>query len=57
MADATSFTPPSPRLSTALLSNVESYSPKGPENVKITTNCKTYCKEIGLAGCEYYQIL
>ena len=39
MADATSFTPPSPGLGATLLSNkhVEPYSPKGPENVKITT--------------------
>ena len=39
MADATSLTPPSPGLSATLLSNesVEHYSPKGPENVKITT--------------------
>ena len=38
MADATSLTPPSPGLSATLLSNkhVEPYSPKGPENVKIT---------------------
>ena len=40
MADATSLTPPSPGLRATLLSNkrVEPYSPKGPENVKITTN-------------------
>ena len=39
MADATSLTPPRPGLSATLLSNkrVEPYSPKGPENVKITT--------------------
>ena len=39
MADATSHTPPSPGLSAALLPNksFEPYSPKGPENVKITT--------------------
>ena len=39
MADATSLKLPSPGLSTTLLSNkrVDPYSPKGPENVKITT--------------------
>ena len=39
MLDATSLTPPSPGLSPILLSNerIEPYSPKGPENVKITT--------------------
>ena len=39
MADATSLTPPSPGLSATLLPNksVEPYSPKEPENVKITT--------------------
>ena len=39
MADATSLTPPSPGLSATLFPNkrVESYSPKGRENVKITS--------------------
>ena len=39
MAYATSLTPPSPGLSATLLSNkgVEPYSPKGPEDIKITT--------------------
>ena len=39
MADVTSLTPPSPGLSATLLPNksVEPNSPKGPENVKITT--------------------
>ena len=35
MTDATFLTPPSPELSATLLSsNVEPYSPKGPENVE-----------------------
>ena len=37
MADATALTPPSPGLSATLLSSVKPYSPKGPENVNITT--------------------
>ena len=39
MADATSLTPPSPGLSATLLSNkrVDSYSPRGPENVNNNT--------------------
>ena len=39
MADATSLTPPSPGLSATLRPNksVEPNSPKGPENVKLTT--------------------
>ena len=43
MADATSLTPPGPGLSATLTPNksAESYSPKGPENVNITT--LSYC--------------
>ena len=39
MAGATSLTPPSPGLSATLFPNksVEPSSPKGPENIKITT--------------------
>ena len=39
MAEAASLTPPTLGLIATLLSNkrVEPYSPKGPENVKITT--------------------
>ena len=39
MAGATSLTPPSPGLSATLFPNksVEPYTPKGPENIKITT--------------------
>ena len=49
MADATSLTPPSPGLSATLLPNksVESYSPKGPENVKITTLYRCTGKLLG----------
>ena len=43
MADATSLTPPRPGLSITLFPNksVESFNPKGPENVKITLYRRT----------------